>query len=476
MMFFRSATTLAFFAAAVTHFVNADSESEEEKTLCFDYSKMEPISLDRGECTVRKFNKYTKDMFQEMKDLYPDQKCKGGVKNERMAMTGTTSEEDAEKVVEAMCRDQLAAAARDLPRINDWDIEDVDLQDFYDGIGFLNNETGNFKQEEQKFYDRGGYDKYNVISEDPRLNDHYPTTQRSYDAGMAVAAFYEESTRHYFGAPTNKLGEGCGSFTAMCCWHRDRQYFDQNGNCGPTDCANQEPGDNTDLCWTEDDGEVYPWPGSSTEGDLHCHGISWGEDDDSGYDINTMAKWNSLFYVSMYDHMYKRGYVGSITGDRNIAGSQPMCGCVEEMAPVARADCEQVTGSAEYTLAVGEDGMLVIEKVDDTFELEFESCEGYEFLDDFEPEDYQNDIEKEELKTSNNDLAGFVFKQYLEGKISKDQTDKVAETLIGYRNPDVNKNDKKREEACEEAFLEKFPGRLYEERLVSDIVGNSISA
>ena len=40
----------------------------------------------------------------------------------------------------------------------------------------------------------------------------------------------------------------------------------------------------------------------------------------------------------------------------------------------------------------------------------------------------------------------------------------LEETLIGYRNPDVNDSDANREEACQAAFEEKFPGMEYEER------------
>lgn len=484
MLFFRSATTLAFLATAAVNAVDIDIDIdvdveepvEPQKTLCFDYDDLPPVDLGPTECTVRKFNKVTKDLFDTAKDLNPGVKCKGGVKNERMAMTATLTVEDAEKVVEQMCKVQLAAAAEKLGTIENWDVAGVDLEEFYAGSGFLNNETGNFKQDAQKFLDKGGYDRYNVISDNPRTNDHYPTTEQSYAAGQAVKDFYSvESKKNYFGAPTDKFE--CASYTAMCCWHRDRQYFDQNGNCGSTDCANQNPGDNTDLCWTEDSetDEVYPWPGDKTEGDLHCHGISWGEDDDTGFDINTKAKWNSLFYVSMYDHMYKRGYVGSITSDPKIAGSQPMCGCIEEMAPVARADCNQVTGTTNYTLSIDND-MLTIEFVEETFELEFEACEGYNYVEDFSPEDYENDLEKKELKSSNNDLSAFIFKQYLEGKISSTEVGIVEKTLIGYRNPDVNKSDENREEACASAFEQKFPGKTYEERLVSDVVGGSISA
>jgi hypothetical protein len=47
-------------------------------------------------------------------------------------------------------------------------------------------------------------------------------------------------------------------------------------------------------------------------------------------------KGNNLFYISMYDdHMYQRGYVRSVPG-------APMCGCVEKMPIVTRADCTEI--------------------------------------------------------------------------------------------------------------------------------------
>ena len=46
---------------------------------------------------------------------------------------------------------------------------------------------------------------------------------------------------------------------------------------------------------------------------------------------------NKLFYyVSMYEHMYQRGYV------RNVPGA-PMCGCcLEKMPVVTRSDCTEI--------------------------------------------------------------------------------------------------------------------------------------
>merc|ERR1712199_87045 len=101
-------------------------------------------------------------------------------------------------------------------------------------------------------------------------------------------------------------------------------------------CKDKDPGDNTDLCWIEEGDDVYPYPGEETEGDLHCHGFAWPSNEvDDADDANDKAKWNNLFFVSMYDHLYQRGYVDSITDDPKIAGTQAMCGCVEDMNPIA---------------------------------------------------------------------------------------------------------------------------------------------
>lgn len=166
--------------------------------------------------------------------------------------------------------------------------------------------------------------------------------------------------------------------------------------------------------------------------------------------------------------MYTRGYVESITSDPKIAGNQAMCGCIEDMNPVARADCQEVVGSMNYTATVVSD-RIEVQGVPGTLEFEFQACQGYEYDEDAEP----GDIGTKKLKSSNNDLAAFVFRQYLEGKLSDEQVATVEETLIGYKNPDVNKSDKNREEACEAAFLDRFDGP-YEERVLEEPVEESV--
>jgi len=124
----------------------------------------------------------------------------------------------------------------------------------------------------------------------------------------------------------------CKSHVAQCCWSRDRQANDNNGNCNSpydSNCIDKDAGDNTDLCYNKL--SVAPYANGidangfsiyDHEGPIHCHGFAWAAED---REITSRYKANALFFVSMYDHMYQRGYV------ENIPGS-PMCGCVEHVS------------------------------------------------------------------------------------------------------------------------------------------------
>merc|ERR1711971_1392909 len=290
---------------------------------------------------------------------------------------------------------------------------------------------GNFHQDPNDFLKKGGYDKFNYIGDDVRLNDHYRTSDVSYYGGEAIYKFYQNEAQFtYLNAPTLDFEGGCEKTNAaVCCWHRDRQYFGDNGNCSPGDCANQNPGDNTDLCWMETEDGPFPYPEDVTEGDLHCHGFAWSTLEETYGDVNTNAKWNNLFFVSMYDHLYTRGYSDSITDDPKIAGEQAMCGCVEEMSSaIARADCTEVVGKTNYTASLNEDGLLVIEQKPDTFFLKFRQC--------------------------------------LEGKVTDKHVEEYEKTVVGYRDPSVNDSDEERNILCEEKFTEKFNEEFIEREVI----------
>jgi len=181
------------------------------------------------------------------------------------------------------------------------------------------------------------------------------------------------------------------------------------------------------------------------------------ETNDNDDIINDSAKWNNLYFVSLYDHLYQRGYVDSITDSYEFLGETAMCGCVEDMPAVARADCTEAIGHANYTVYQDQEtGMLQINYKEDTFEIEFRACEGWQYKDDITPEQYQEaaDIHRLGLRRQNNDLSALVFKQYLEGKTSTKFTDEYEKTVVGYKYPEVNQNDAQREKVCRAAFEE----------------------
>lgn len=207
--------------------------------------------------------------------------------------------------------------------------------------------------------------------------------------------------------------ENCEIRAAMCCWVQDRQANDNNGNCNtPYDenCIDKDPADNTEICAVDmsrepnatfaDDG-IMIFRGDD-EGDTHCHGMAWGT---NSMEADARYKGNNLFYISQYDHLYQRGYVTNVPG-------APMCGCVEKMPIVTRADCTEIDEveywkfdwnavSAEFTAYL------------DRAEIEFNACQG---------------------AGKNNDLEAFYQRLYNEGRASWDDREKLRRTIVGDEN------------------------------------------
>lgn len=211
--------------------------------------------------------------------------------------------------------------------------------------------------------------------------------------------------------------ENCEIRAAMCCWVSDRQAGDNNGNCEtPYDqnCLDADPADNTELCAVDMSrssqihdgvtiyagGPIYEKGDSrDTEGPTHCHGFAWGLDE---YEADSRYKANNLFYVSMYDHLYQRGYV------RNVPGA-PMCGCVEKMPIVSRADCTEIEAKEfwRFDWSVASQSFTAVL---DRTEIEFNACKG---------------------AGRNNDLESFYNRLYNEGRASWDDKMKLSRTIVG---------------------------------------------
>mmetsp|Transcript_31451 Transcript_31451/g.57611 ORF Transcript_31451/g.57611 Transcript_31451/m.57611 type:complete len:1535 (+) Transcript_31451:73-4677(+) len=197
----------------------------------------------------------------------------------------------------------------------------------------------------------------------------------------------------------------CTTNAAMCCWPKDRQANDNNGNCAKAydeNCVDKDPADNTDLCFVDlERGNastgvdstgpiVYSGDNNDGEGSIHCHGLAWSNDIN---DKTARYKANNLFFVSMYDHMYQRGYV------KNVPGA-PMCGCVEQMPTVSRSDCTQVDLTETITITYDADNKAFDSKLT-SVHIEFNACQG--------------------IDNRNNDLWAYIARLYYQDDITREQ-------------------------------------------------------
>ena len=83
-------------------------------------------------------------------------------------------------------------------------------------------------------------------------------TSRLQTDAAKVKEFYDGLGKYsrvsWPGILTNFEASTCSMNAAMCCWPKDRQANDNNGNCAtPYDenCVNKDPADNTDLCFVD---------------------------------------------------------------------------------------------------------------------------------------------------------------------------------------------------------------------------------
>mmetsp|Transcript_5166 Transcript_5166/g.8105 ORF Transcript_5166/g.8105 Transcript_5166/m.8105 type:complete len:1028 (-) Transcript_5166:764-3847(-) len=130
--------------------------------------------------------------------------------------------------------------------------------------------------------------------------------------------------------------EGCELRAAMCCYVAARD-------------ADSEPTDNSDACYMEfknsqesshvrDGYSIYP---DDSEGAFACHGFVWGND--SGY-ADAAFKGNTLFDVALLNGLMSNKEVEELPG-------APMCGCVEHMPVVSRADCTTTTVTQNVSIS-----------------------------------------------------------------------------------------------------------------------------
>lgn len=223
----------------------------------------------------------------------------------------------------------------------------------------------------------------------------------------------------------------CQSHVANCCWVRDRQANDNNGKCAtPYDenCVDEIVKDNMDTCYNE----LRPSPYSNhinadgftvfeEEGPMHCHGFAWANDEQ---ETLSRYKGNALFFVSMYDHLYMRGYAESIPGS-------PMCGCVEHMPVSSRSDCTQTNVKERYTFSKRSYDNSLTGSLDEII-IKYQSCQG--------------------ANNKDNDLEAYVEKLVSDGKLTTSEQDIFKTRLVGMNQCEESTENYIRNKGFERGF------------------------
>ena len=194
----------------------------------------------------------------------------------------------------------------------------------------------------------------------------------------------------------------CSLQSAMCCWvdHDEAQdaYYKKNTDLCYVDFSRAPSSSHISSGYSIFDGDE----------DAFCHGFAW--DDGSVADV---FKGNLLFHKEIYDHMHKKGL------SRNVPGA-PMCGCVDKMPVVSRADCSKLEFQGHYIFRYSDSrtpakadvitrGQLSLNAVD---------CDGAGVNGD---EDCDG-------------LKCYYEKLYLEGKVDTNQKTSFDEIIVGAGN------------------------------------------
>eukprot|EP00573_Skeletonema_grethae_P005126 CAMPEP_0201696956 /NCGR_PEP_ID=MMETSP0578-20130828/8801_1 /ASSEMBLY_ACC=CAM_ASM_000663 /TAXON_ID=267565 /ORGANISM="Skeletonema grethea, Strain CCMP 1804" /LENGTH=943 /DNA_ID=CAMNT_0048182993 /DNA_START=81 /DNA_END=2912 /DNA_ORIENTATION=- len=320
--------------------------------------------------------------------------------------TGATSCADGEVTAEQELNSLLTNLNQDVETICKDLYDNAEKTEFYEGAG-----KGTDYKFEEAFYN--GHSKWVEEVETTYESADGSATSVLREDAASVNAFYQgDGSYGRVTMPPLENFEQCDSNAVMCCWPKDRQAADNNGNCNRNsyseNCVDKDPADNTNLCsvdlakgtfangFDSDGITEFPGDGNDGEGAIHCHGYAWANDE---YDPITRYKANNLFYVSMYDHMHQRGYVENIPG-------APMCGCVEKMPMATRSDCTQVDLTEDFSVVF--DGSSIKARMDKV-EIDFNACQG--------------------KNGRNNDLYAYHWRLYEEGKVDRFQFGKVGRTL-----------------------------------------------
>lgn len=322
----------------------------------------------------------------------------------------------AENIINGICENALLNVE-----------SDTDYAVNFEDIPLLENETNpeTIRRFLSEFYDGGTF--YNEQTQQSNAKPNFSLGQATKGINKFYVGPAKKNLVKWPSAEIDTLAN-CDINAAMCCWVQDRQAGDDNGNCNkpypnanpnaanvwtPDDCIDKDPADNTDICYVDlsrstssnhvqEGAVIFSDHGQGNdEGSAHCHGFAWPDDKN---DPTYQYRANNLFYVSMYDHLRQRGYVRAVPG-------APMCGCLDKMPTVTRADCTEIEiTNRHFSFEYDTNKQTFMAKI--TFaRVQFNACEG--------------------VNDNNNDLLAHYQQLVEDGSINTEEQGCIDEFLVG---------------------------------------------
>ena len=135
--------------------------------------------------------------------------------------------------------------------------------------------------------------------------------------------------------------------------------------------------------------------------------------------------------------MYTRGYVEKTVPNEFV----PMCGCIEDMPPVSRADCTEVNVMSAFSVSQDTGGSLYAEPSSE-LNVNYAACQGIDFTTG---------------AAANNDLASYTNVLVRDGKMKPRSQRAIFDTLVGFRAPGDNAN----EQSCRVEYRKATGGLTY---------------
>eukprot|EP00978_Attheya_sp_CCMP212_P002954 scaffold6061_cov51-Attheya_sp.AAC.2 len=175
-----------------------------------------------------------------------------------------------------------------------------------------------------------------IMSQDEAyVQDFFDGTKEWERGGRRIQQLHNSMSPKLFIQWPNDLPnfDRCEANAAMCCWVEAQS--NATTNSGSDVCLM----DHLMTAPSSHLSDAYTIFDEENDGGVHCSGFAWSNDDS---DWSNLYKGNTLFHTSMYKHRQNGGIVS-----RNIPGA-PMCGCIEKMPIVTRADCVEMVVSSRF--------------------------------------------------------------------------------------------------------------------------------